>query len=110
MYPRIGLREALVAIKDQECERVIWIVAVLSQQRSTSVALHGNQGKRWVALMMLQPPCPAAAEVAHSIKNNYSAFRFQGGLPVRCVPVRGCVRASARLERPSDASRSAGEL
>src|SRR5262245_64906233 len=78
MYPRIRLGDALVAIKDQECQWVIMIVAGLSQQRSSSVALHGNQGKRWVALMMLPPPCPAAAEVAHPIKNNYSAFSFQG--------------------------------
>jgi hypothetical protein len=26
--------------------------------------------------MMLQPTCPAAAEVAQPIKNNYSAFHF----------------------------------
>ena len=76
MYPRIRLREASVAIKDQECQRVIRIVAMLSQERSTQVALHRNQVKRRLALVMLQPPCPAAAEVAQTIKNNYSAFHF----------------------------------
>lgn len=92
MYPRIRLGEASVAIKDQECQRVIRIVAVLSQQRSTQVALHGNQVKWRLALMMLQPTRPAAAEVAQPIKNNHSAFHFLSHL------VRGATDRSPGLE------------
>jgi hypothetical protein len=53
MYPRVRLGEAAVAIEDQECQRVIRIVAILSQQRSAQIALHGNQVKRGLALVML---------------------------------------------------------
>jgi len=87
MYPRIRLGEASVAIEDQECQRVIRIVAMLNQEHSTQGALHGNQVTRWLALMMLQPTCPAAAEVTQPIKNNYSAFHFSS-LPERAVAVR----------------------
>ena len=57
---------------------------MLNQEHSTQGALHGNQVTRWLALMMLQPTCPAAAEVTQPIKNNYSAFHFPSclsGLP-----------------------------
>jgi hypothetical protein len=76
MYPRVRLGEAPVSIQDQECQWLIRIVAMLSQERSTKVALHGNQVKRRLALMILQPTCPAAAEVTQPIKNNYSVFHF----------------------------------
>ena len=79
MYPRIRLRETSLAIEDQERQRVVRIVAVSRQQGSTLVALHGNQGKWRVALMMLQPACPAAAEVAQPVKNNYPASRIREG-------------------------------
>jgi hypothetical protein len=55
-------------LNDQECQRVIRIVAVLRQERSTQVALHGNELKWWLALMILQPTCPAAAEIARPSK------------------------------------------
>jgi hypothetical protein len=84
MYPRIRLGEGSVAIKDEECQRVVRIVAVLSQECSTQVALHGNELKCWLALMILQPTCPTAAEVAQPIKHNYSVFHFPN-LPARTV-------------------------
>jgi hypothetical protein len=93
MYPRIRLGEASVAIKDQECQRVIRIVAMLRQQRSTQVALHGNELKWWLALMILQPTCPAAAEVAQPIKDNYSVFHFPNP-PDRTVVPGGIKSAS----------------
>lgn len=53
MYPRARLGEASLAIQDQECQRVTRIVAMLSQQRSAAIALHRNQLKRGLALVML---------------------------------------------------------
>ena len=53
VYPRVRLGEAPVTIKDQECQRVIRMVTVLSQQGSTQIALHGNQVKRGLTLVML---------------------------------------------------------
>jgi hypothetical protein len=87
MYPRIRLSEASVAIKDEECQRVIRIVAMLSQEGSAQVALHGNEAKWWLALMMLQPTRTATAEVAKPIKNNYSPIHFLGP-PEHPVDVR----------------------
>lgn len=71
MYPRVGLGETSLAIQDQECQGVIWVIALLSQQCSTALALHGNEVKRWFALIALQPLRPAAAKVAYAIEYNY---------------------------------------
>jgi hypothetical protein len=76
MDPRVRLSEGLTAIKDQECQRVIRIEPMLDQQRSTMVALHGNQAKGWLSLVMLHPSCPAAAEVAQAIEDHDSVFGF----------------------------------
>jgi hypothetical protein len=76
MDPRVRLGEASVAIKDQECQRVIRIVAMLGQQCSAELALHGNQAERRLGLVMLQPPCPAAAEVAQPIEDHDSVSGF----------------------------------
>ena len=43
LYPRVRLGQAPLAIQDQECQRVIRIIAMLSQQRPTQIALHRNQ-------------------------------------------------------------------
>jgi hypothetical protein len=64
MDPRVRLRETPLAIKDEECQRIIWVIAVTSQERSTKVALHGNEAERRLALVMLEPPRTAAAEIA----------------------------------------------
>jgi hypothetical protein len=85
-------------LNDQECQRVIRIVAVLRQERSTQVALHGNELKWWLALMILQPTCPAAAEIAQPIKNNYSVFHFPN-LPERTVASGSIKSASERGRR-----------
>ena len=53
VYPRVRLGEASLAIQDQERQRVIRMVTVLSQQGSTQIALHGNQMKRGLTLVML---------------------------------------------------------
>jgi hypothetical protein len=53
---------------------VIRIEPVLDQQRSTKVALRGNQAKGWFGLVMLQPPRPAATEVAQPIEDHDSVF------------------------------------
>ena len=95
MYPRIRPGETSIAIEDDECQRVIRIIAVLRQQHSTHVALHGNELKWWRALMILQPACPAAAEVTQPIKNNYSVFHFPN-LPDRTVVPGGIKSASGR--------------
>jgi hypothetical protein len=76
IYPRVRLGKASLAIQDQECQRVIGIVAMLSQLRSAEIALHRNQVKRGIALVMLQPLCPAATEVAQAVKNDDSALGF----------------------------------
>lgn len=49
--------------------------------------MHGDQAKRRIALMILQPPCPAATEVAQTIKNNHSVrdFHFRGSQRAREV-------------------------
>ena len=65
-----------IAIQDQECQRVIRIIAMLSQQRPTQLALHRNQVKRGLTLVMLKPPRPAATEVAQTIKNSHSVLGF----------------------------------
>ena len=53
LYPRVRLGQAPLAIQDQECQRVIRIIAMLSQQRPTQIALHRNQVKRGLTLVML---------------------------------------------------------
>ena len=86
MYPRVRLGQAPLAIQDQECQRVIRLIAMLSQQRSTQIALHRNQVKRGLTLVMLQPPRPATTEVAQPIKNSYSVlgFHFALRIPPSC--------------------------
>jgi len=76
MDPRIRLGEALAAIKHQERQRVIRIVAVLGQKRSAKLALHGDQTKRWLGLVILQPPGSAGAQVAETIKDDDSVVSF----------------------------------
>ncbi len=73
VYPCIGLSEGPVAVHDQERQRVIGIIAVLRQQSAAELTLHGDQAKRRIALMILQPPCPTTTEVAQTIENNHSA-------------------------------------
>jgi len=53
MYPRVRLGQAPLAIQYQECQRVIRIIAMLSQQRPTQIALDRNQVKRGLTLVML---------------------------------------------------------
>ncbi len=53
MYPRVRLGQAPLAIQDQERQRVIRIIAMLSQQRPTQIALHRNQVKRGLTVVML---------------------------------------------------------
>jgi hypothetical protein len=72
MDPRVRLREALAAIKDQECQWIVRVIAVLGQERSTMVAFHGNQEKGWLGLVMLQPASAATAEIAQPIEDHYS--------------------------------------
>ena len=74
MYPGISLSEALLAIDNEECQRVIRIVAVLNQQLSAWSALHGNQAKGRYGGMLLQPTRSAAAEVAQAVKDNQSSL------------------------------------
>jgi hypothetical protein len=76
MDPRIRLGEALAAVKHQKRQRVIRIVAVLGQKRSAKVALHRDQTKRWLGLVILQPPGSAAAEVAKTVKDDDAVFSF----------------------------------
>ena len=76
MYPRVRLGQAPLAIQDQECQRVIRLIAMLSQQRSTQIALHRNQVKRGLTLVMLQPPRPATTEVAQTIQKQLLGFGF----------------------------------
>jgi hypothetical protein len=76
MDPRISLGEALAAIKHQKRQRVIRIVAVLGQKRSAKIALHRDQTKRWLGLVILQPPGSAAAEVAKTVKDDDAVFSF----------------------------------
>jgi hypothetical protein len=97
MYPGVRLGEASIAINDQECQRIIRIVAVLDQQRSAQIALHGNQVKRWLARVTLQPPCPAATEVAQPIEDNYSAFPFHYLRPLDHAFRRGLPNAHAAM-------------
>ena len=90
MYPRVRLGQAPFAIQDQECQRVIRLIAMLSQQRPTQIALHRNQVKRGLTLVMLQPPRPATTEVAQTIKNSYSVLGFHF---LRLGGVSGVVQA-----------------
>ena len=76
MDPRVSLGEATVAIEHQKRQGVIRIVAVLGQERSAKLALHGDQTKRWLGLVMLQPLGSAAAEVAKTIKDDDAVFSF----------------------------------
>ena len=76
MYPGVGLGEASIAVQDQEGQRIIGIVAVLSQEPSARITLHRNQLKRRFAWMILEPACPTATEVAQPIKYNCSILGF----------------------------------
>ena len=76
MYPGIRLSKAPAAIQDQKGERIIRIVAVRCQQGPTLVTLHRNEMQWRIARMPLQPPRPASAEVAESIKNDYPILPF----------------------------------
>lgn len=96
MYPRIRLGETALAIQDQECHRVVRIIALLSQQRSAEIALHGNQMKRWLALVMLQPLCPAATEVAYAVEDNYPAFDFHGSYAADPPAMKGVIFETMR--------------
>ena len=78
MDPRVRLREALAAIEDEECQRIIRVIAVTSQERSAKVALHGKQLERRLALVMLEPLCTAAAEIAQPIEDHYSIVGLHG--------------------------------
>lgn len=90
MNPRIRLRERFGAINDQKCQRVVRIVAMLGQECSAEVTLHRNQAKRRLGLMMLEPACTAATEVAQPIEDHYAIYRFHGGTAV--TPYRRTVR------------------
>jgi hypothetical protein len=72
MNPSVRLRQALPAIEDQECQRIIRVIAVSGQERSTTVALHGNQEKGWLGSMTLQPASAPTAEIAQPIEDHYS--------------------------------------
>jgi hypothetical protein len=76
MDPGVRLSQASGAIEHQESQRVIRIVTVLGQQPPAEVALHGHETKRWPALMMLEPPCATAAQVAQTVKDDYSRYGF----------------------------------
>jgi len=76
MDPRVGLGYALFSIDHEEGQRVVGIVSVLGQERSAQLALHRNQPKRRVALVVLQPPRPTAAEVAQTVENDYPVWCF----------------------------------
>jgi hypothetical protein len=76
MDPGVRLSQASGAIEHHESQRVIRIVTVLGQQPPAEVALHGHETKRWPALMMLEPPCATAAQVAQTVKDDYSRYGF----------------------------------
>ena len=66
---------------------------MLRQQCAAELTLHGDQTERRLALMILQPPCPATTEVAQTIEYNNSArdFHFRGSQGAREVTT-GMVR------------------
>ena len=85
MDPGVRLRKASAAVKDQECQGVIRVMAVLDQEGSSKIALHWNQTKRWLGRVMLQPLRPAATEVAQPIEDNDSILVFTlHGPPNHC--------------------------
>ena len=96
MYPRVGLGEAAFAIQDQERQRIIRIVALLSQQCSPQIALHGSQMKRWLALVMLQPLCPAATEVAYAVEHDYPALGLHGPYAADPPAMKGVIFETMR--------------
>ena len=96
MYPRVRLGEAALTIQNQERQRIIRIVALLSQQRSAEIALHGNQMKWWLTLVMLQPLCPAATEVAYAVEDNYPALDFHGPYAADPPAMKGVIFETMR--------------
>jgi hypothetical protein len=82
MDPCVRLREALAAIKDEECQWVIRVIAVLGQKRSTTVALHGNQEKGRLGWVMLEPTSATCAQIAQSIEHHYSIVGIHRLCPV----------------------------
>lgn len=78
MDPRVRLREALAPVKDQECEWIIRVIAVLGQERPTGLALHGDQKKGWLGLVPLQPASAAGTEIAQPIEDHYSIVGLHG--------------------------------
>lgn len=72
MDPRVRLGEALTAIKDEERQWIVRVVAVLSQKSSTTVALHRNQEKGRLGWVMLEPASPTCAQIAQPIEDHYS--------------------------------------
>lgn len=89
MDPRIRLGEAPAAIKHQKRKRVIRIVAVLGQKRSAKVALHRDQTKRWLGLVILQPAGSAAAEVAKTIKDDDAVFSSHANSRITAAAASG---------------------
>lgn len=80
MDPGVCLRKGLAAVKDQECQRVIRVIAVLHQESSSKIALHGNQTKWWLGGVTLKPLRPAAAELTQPIEDDDSVFDLHGRL------------------------------
>jgi len=76
MDPRVRLREAVAAIKNEECQRVIRVIAVLRQKRPATVVLHGNQEKGRFGRVALEPARATCAQIAEPIEDHYSALRF----------------------------------
>ena len=83
---------------------------MLRQQCAAERALHGDQAKRWIALMILQPPHPAATEVAQTIENYDSAgsVRFQGSQSSRRT-IAGMVSRKSEVCQQASAQRSGAQ-
>jgi hypothetical protein len=71
MDPRVRLGEALAAIKHEECQWIIRVIAVLGQKRSTTVALHRNQEKGRLGGVTLEPASASCAQIAQPIEDHY---------------------------------------
>jgi len=69
----VGLRKVSIPVKDQKGQRVVWVVTMLGQQRSTNVTLHGHQSERRLNLMTPQKSHPTAAYVAECIEYNQAS-------------------------------------
>jgi hypothetical protein len=72
MDPGVRLGKTFGAIKNKERQRIVRIIAVLRQQRPTKLALHGNEEKRRLDLVTLEPASAAATEIAQAVEDHYS--------------------------------------